>query len=420
VFACPAVPTAAPAVDRPSYVVKVRVGSDLRNVRGRLTVRFTPNRPTDRLVFRLWPNGPRQLREGSRLLVGRATTNGRTLHAARPDPTTLVLRPGRTLPPGSSITVEMPWRLRVPRTARDRVSRFATGVRLGSFLPILAWDPRRGWVTDPPAPILAESSTSPTADFDVDVAAPPGYRVLASGTPAGPGRWHARAVRDVGLAVARFTVVKGTANAPKPVTVRVGVAVGSSVSPRRVLRVAIRALEGLARRYGAYPWPAYTVVVPADLRQEGIEYPTLVFVGAGSLLKIVIDHETAHQWFYSLVGNDQERDPWLDEALATWASLRLDGIVSGFLRSLPTKLPRHVGAPVSHWRRSPRGYFAEVYGGGVRALASLGAPRRVDCALRLYAARNAYRIAQPGDLLDALDRVLPGADHRLRRFGIHR
>jgi hypothetical protein len=61
-----------------------------------------------------------------------------------------------------------------------------------------------------------------------------------------------------------------------------------------------------------------------------------------------------------------------------------------------------------------------VYGGGVRALASLGPPRRVDCALRLYVARNAYRIAQPGDLLDALDRVFQGAEHRLRRFGISR
>ena len=29
-------------------------------------------------------------------------------------------------------------------------------------------------------------------------------------------------------------------------------------------------------------------------------------------------HETAHQWFYASVGNDQALEPWLDEALCTY------------------------------------------------------------------------------------------------------
>jgi hypothetical protein len=64
-------------------------------------------------------------------------------------------------------------------------------------------------------------------------------------------------------------------------------------------------------------------------------------------------------------------------------------------------------------------YFRDVYGGGVEALASLHADAKVDCALRLYAAREAYQIAQPRDLLGALDAVIPGAFARLRRYGIH-
>src|SRR5947208_2467317 len=77
---------------RPSYELHVNVAEDLKTVDGELTVRFTPNRPTQRLVFRLWPNGPLQRREGSRLDVGDATAGGHTLPASRPDPTTLVLR----------------------------------------------------------------------------------------------------------------------------------------------------------------------------------------------------------------------------------------------------------------------------------------------------------------------------------------
>ncbi|MDD2522975.1 MAG: M1 family aminopeptidase [Anaerolineaceae bacterium] len=36
-------------------------------------------------------------------------------------------------------------------------------------------------------------------------------------------------------------------------------------------------------------------------------------------LTILVPHELAHQWFYSQVGNDQAMEPWLDEALATYA-----------------------------------------------------------------------------------------------------
>jgi hypothetical protein len=421
VFACPAPPPyAAPAADRPSYVINVRLRSDLKEATGDLSVRFTPNRSTDRLVFRLWPNGPIQLRQGSRLWVGRATADGSRLRETRPDPTTLVVYPQQALSAGSTITVSMTWRLRIPATGHDRISRFVTGVRLGSFFPILAWDPGRGWVTDRPVRILAESSTSPTADFDVHVAVPRGFRALVSGTLTGNGRWQASAVRDIAVSVARFAIVTATAHAPGPVTVRVGVAAGSRVPPPTVLRLAIRAIHRLAGRYGPYPWPTYTVVVPPDMREEGIEYPNLVFVGGGTLLKPIVDHETAHQWFYSLVGNDQARDPWLDEALATWAELQLGSGVAAVVGRIPRAAASHVGVPVSYWGRRERAYFAHTYDGGVRALASLGPPARVDCALRLYAARNAYRIARPGDLLDALNSVLPGAERRLRRFGIRR
>ena len=97
----------------------MHVADDLKEVDGDLTVRFTPNRPTQRLVFRLWPNGPLQRREGSQLDVGDATSAGQTLPATRPDPTTLVLR--APLRAGQSITVRLPWHLRVPLGAPARL-----------------------------------------------------------------------------------------------------------------------------------------------------------------------------------------------------------------------------------------------------------------------------------------------------------
>ena len=407
---------AAPRADRPRYELTVRVEPGFARVDGRVRVRFTANRATGRLVFRLWPNGPLQRRGGQRLDVGAVTQAGRKLDATRPDPTTLVVHLRHALAPGASVTVAVPWTLRVPARSRDRVSRDAGGLRLGSFFSILAWDPDRGWATDPPARILGESSTSPTADFEVRVRAPAGSRVLVSGTAAGNGVWRASAVRDVGLAVGRFHLAAGTAHTPRPVTVRVAVPPSAAILPAIALRLARSSVERLSRLYGAYPWSTYTVVFPPDLHREGIEYPTLTFVG-DMLTSPIVAHETAHQWFYSLVGNDQARDPWLDEALATWAQQRLTG---RFGPDLVLRNVRHVGAPMSYWTGRERRYFTEVYAGGVLALRSLGPPAFVDCALRAYVARNAYRIARPGDLLDALNAVIPGAAAKLRRFGIHR
>jgi len=37
-------------------------------------------------------------------------------------------------------------------------------------------------------------------------------------------------------------------------------------------------------------------------------------------LESTLAHEMAHQWFYNIVGNDQTREPWLDEALAQYCT----------------------------------------------------------------------------------------------------
>jgi hypothetical protein len=407
---------AAPRADRPHYALDVRVEAGYRRVRGQVRVRFTASRPTDRLVFRLWPNGPLQRSGGQRLDVGAVTVDGGRPRTELPDPTTLVVHLHSPIEAGSAVTATVPWTLQVPARSFDRIGRYAGGLRLGSFFPILAWDPVRGWATDPPARILGESSTTPTADFDVRVRAPRGARVLVSGDAAGKGLWHARAVRDVGVAVGRFKVVAATVHKPKPVTVRVAIPSSAFITSATGLRLARTSLDRLSRLYGTYPWRTYTVVFPPDLHQEGIEYPTLAFVG-DVFVRQIVSHETAHQWFYSLVGNDQARDPWLDETLATWAQARLAG---SFQTGLNLRNITHVGAPMSYWTGRQRRYFSEVYAGGVLALRSLGPAARIDCALRLYVARNAYRIARPGDLLDALNAVLPGAEAKLRRFGIHR
>ncbi len=410
----------SPPTPRPHYALSVRVLPALRAVVGALTVTFTapPGHGTDRLVFRLWPNGPRYAKAGAHLSVSRVREGSRTLPVSYPDPTTLAVP--RPVDAAKQAVVSMDWRLVLPRETGLRIKGGGRSVRLGSFFPLLAWD-GNDWALDPPTRLpSAEAWTTPTADFDVRVTQPGRLRVLASGRQVGRGRWRAQAVRDFTLALGHFTVVTGTAHVPSAVHVTVGLESVPLAMPARVfLRRAITSLERYSVLYGPYPWSTFTVAAMADLSglTGGLEYPTLVYQPATSEN---LPHETAHQWFYSLVGNDQARDPWLDEGLATWAEAAVNGAPPFPDATIPPEVANKIGEPMSFWDQfEPRRYFLGAYLQTYRALLSLGPRSQVDCALRLYVLHNAYRIARPGDLLDALQSFFPDAEQKLEAYGAH-
>ncbi|HEX3623669.1 MAG TPA: M1 family aminopeptidase [Acidimicrobiales bacterium] len=416
---CPATPRrAAPDPARPRYTLSVDVHPTDGTVDGRLRVLFTPDQDTDRLVFRLWPNGPRTSAAGTKLDTGAVTVGGRPATSSLDDPTTLVVRTGATFKAGQQVDSSMTWTLTVTGAADDRVSRNGDAMRLGSFFPILPWEPGVGWDTDPAVGNFAEASTAPTADFDLTVTVPDGYGVLASGTPdpATPGHFTAGAMRDVALSVGRFATVSGVAMAPQPVQVTVGIQQGLAGSPAVYLDRVVKSLEDYGKRFGPYPWPTFTLAVTPGL-DGGIEYPGHVMQGPNTLS--VTSHEVGHQWFYGLVGNDQGRDPWLDEGLATWAEARFDGTLDTFkARSIPAVARNMVGQPMTFWSAHQDAYQDGVYTQGTQALAALGDPAMVDCALRVYVALNAYRIVRQPDLVRAAATVFPDAAATLGAYGV--
>lgn len=397
--------------------MSIEIDPSTRSVSGTSDVTFVAGRPTRRLVFRLWPNGPRLAREGARLDVEEATLAEGNATVARPDPTTLVYELAEPLAAGEPATARMRWRLQLPGGLLDRISQNGTSVRLGSFFPILAWEGRRGWATNPPTTTLAESSTSPTADFAVAISAPPELDVIATGAEIAPGRWEAHAVRDFAVAAGELEIVREVVDAPRPVEVTVGVAAGLDEDPQDFADATARALRDLSRRYGAYPWETFSMAIMPDLESAGIEYPAMVFQGEDSL-RNATTHEVAHSWFYALVGNNQARDPWLDEGVTSWAQGRSDGIM-GFFRGydVADDARGRLGAPMRYWDEHERSYYGGVYVQGVQALDALGKPRRVDCALKRYVAENAYGVATTADLVEALEPDFPRARRVLRRFG---
>jgi hypothetical protein len=415
---CPAVP-ARRGLDpnRPRYTVRVDADPAASRVRGDLTVRFTPDLAVDLLVFRLWPNGPRPSSVGAKLTVGEVISEGTALVTRQPDATTLEVVLPEPARAGRTIEVSMPWTLEVPGSVRDRVSHSGDSLRLGSFLPLLAWEPGLGWAREPATSGFAEATMTPAADWSVSIVVPAGYDVLASGQQGDDGRWQGTGLRDFAMSIGHFALASASTAAPDPIAVTVGVQDGVGESPQRYLDEVVAALQSFGRMYGPYPWPTYTLAITPGL-EGGIEFPTHVMQGPGSIGRTT-PHEVAHMWFYGLVGNNQGRDPWLDEGIASYAEARVLGTLGDFRsRSIPSAGRGRAGEPMSYWESRQSSYYRSVYVQGAVAVADLGPVDLVDCALRHYVARNAFRVAQPADLLAAVQVVFPDAAARLAPYGL--
>lgn len=94
-------------------------------------------------------------------------------------------------------------------------------------------------------------------------------------------------------------------------------------NPEDSLNIAIKSIETFNSTFGTYPYSQYSVV-ESDFVYGGMEYPNLVLISddlqTQSDYEYVIIHETAHQWWYGLVGNNEYENAWIDEGLAEFST----------------------------------------------------------------------------------------------------
>ena len=413
---CPTVPPRAqPRADRTIYHLTVNVDAAHNTVTGTVDAKFTPDLATDRLVFRLWPNGPVLSGAGAHLQAGQVVVDGTPAASQLANPTTLVVP--HPVAAAQTVDVSLPWTLTLPGPIGDRISRTGDSVRLGSFFPILSWEPGVGWATEPPTVVHAETATTPAADFTAIITVPAGFQVLATGAPDGTGTWSAPGVGDFAMTVGHFTEISGTVDVPNRVVVTVGMQQGIKEDPKPYFDKILKVLQQYSQRFGPYPWPAYTMAVSPEL-SGGIEYPMHVMQGPNTLGRSTA-HELGHQWFYGLVENNQARDPWLDEGLASWAEGGFEQTLPAMVADdIPPEAVGQAGQPMTFWDKRLGAYFTGVYHAVPHALSELGPPALVDCALAAYVAMYAYRVARPANLIGVLTKVFPSAPASLAKYGL--
>lgn len=93
------------------------------------------------------------------------------------------------------------------------------------------------------------------------------------------------------------------------------------------LQASAEAVSVYSNRYGAYPHKTLSLVM-GDFN-DGMEYSAFFYLSRdfyslydgtpANYLTFVAVHETAHQWWFEQVGNDQAQQPWLDESLCTYS-----------------------------------------------------------------------------------------------------
>ncbi|WP_299028786.1 M1 family metallopeptidase [uncultured Thermanaerothrix sp.] len=187
------------------------------------------------------------------------------------------------------------------------------------------------WLVHPPG-YFGEHLVYPLADFEVTLRLEGTNREwqVAASAPAEralDGSFHfdyPRARNFVLSLSPDYRLQEQTING---VQVRGFVFAESEQAGQAALDATTRALDLYSRWFLPYS-RAQLSLVEADFL-DGMEYDGLYFLSKGfynlydgtpqGYLTMIAAHETAHQWWYVRVANDQAMHPWLDEALCTYS-----------------------------------------------------------------------------------------------------
>ena len=332
------------------------------------------------------------------------------------------------LAPGCALSLDLTYRVAAPPLGEGAAglagyfSYTPRQLNLGHWLPTVAVRRDGQWISHDAASAGEQTLAAP-ADWQVDLrvsSAPSALRLAAPGDVISTGdqSWRVTlpAARDFSISLSdRFHTLSRRVNGTSVELF----ALTDRPAAQHALTTAADALVLFEDLFGPYPYNRF-VIVEGDF-PDGMEHSGLTFVGTNwfnsyandpaGYLTLITAHETAHQWWYALVGSDSAADPWLDEALSTyseyvfieeyypdlrgwWWDYRVNSFVSGDGPYLPTDSSVYAF-------QSVREYINSVYLRGAEMMQGLREALGSDAFfdwLESYARNNAGRIATPQSL----------------------
>lgn len=343
------------------YLVQVSINSSSMSLRGKETIEYTnfENVPLDKLYIHVYPRAydsystapvlvPPAETEGaggsSDFIPGQTAIEVVKVDGAEVDynltKTILEVDLGRTLDPGEKAEIYLEFSQTLPKN-RDRFGYYENLISLGNWLPLLAVYDDEGWHLDDFVP-MGDPFYSDYARFRVEIEVDKDQVVSATGLLVDKKElekkdvliFEAAPVRDFAIMLSKNYAVLNTSS--NGIDIYSYFLKDNLVSGNNVLIWGQKAVDFFNQTFGAYPYRTYYVTQSLN-QYGGMEYPQLIQVAyldtlipfpmnlimpdpVSRLDEYITVHETAHQWWYGVVGNDQVNQPWLDEALAEYST----------------------------------------------------------------------------------------------------
>jgi len=415
----------------PCYDLQADISPEQRTVQASLHITYTNAGASalSELPLRLYANLP--YRQG-RLDILRAERDGRPVtfdYAVERTAVWLTLAPA--LAPGQTAHIALTYRLAVPESAPDGYQELVARdgiMSLAGMVPLIPARRDGAWDLDLPEP-YGDALFAETALFRFQLTLPRPMVAAATGSRV-EERSNAKAgtrtdtyvsgpARDIMVALSPY--FQAESRSVEDITVRSYFLPEDRTAGVEALRLAADGLRQFQEWFGAYPYRELELV-ETPLLAAGMEYPGIISLGRhiyqgdqSRRLPWVVLHEVAHQWWFGLVGNDQLREPWLDEALANYSAWLYFERTAGqqeaaaLFRELfeeparpfqETDRDLPINLPVAAYPRDA--YGPVVYDKGalfLHALRQEMGDEAFFAFLRGYAERFRYRIATAGDFL---------------------
>ncbi len=337
-----------------------------------------------------------------------------------------------SLLPGERIDVLIEYSFILPNCEH----RFGYGentINLANFYPVACVFEQGGFVTNP-YNANGDPFFSDIANYDVTINCNKNLVVAGTGVKTEKEEhaitktvnFFAKAVRDFACVLSEKFEIK-TAKAGK---VSVDYYFFNDKTPEQSLQAGVDAINTFSKKFGQYPYQNFNIV-ETDFVYGGMEYPNLVMISSDienvdDYINVIV-HETAHQWWYGMVGNDEYTFPWLDESLTEFSTVLFYDYNKGYnfshkkmVKSCHDNYALFVSVytdvlgnlntsmrAVNEYNTEPE-YIYCIYVKGVlmfESLYNLMGEKNFIKALQEYFNANKFKNAKPEDLISAFERV---------------
>jgi hypothetical protein len=233
---------------------------------------------------------------------------------------------------GEFLSLHIDFEIKVPNTL-NRFGHYEDVLYAANCFPIAAVNDNGSWALYPfisrGDPFFSES-----ANWDVDLNLEKGWELATTGTikkKYDNGEYFeyeidAPMTRDFAFSCSpRYSKVSEEYNGIEVFSFYLD---GHQEGGAKALEYAIESIQFFEDLYGDYPYETYTLAETFLGIGGGMEYPQLSFIDSdyyeeyeGIMFQLIVVHETAHQWWYCVVGNDEYMDSFIDESLAQYSTM---------------------------------------------------------------------------------------------------